>query len=235
MSEQNDVKTPPDVNEHGWIQAQPVPNPPGIEEHVNRWSDEDEGANRRATRQIVACFALSPLFAIAFIVAYFAIPGPLGRNPEESYGGPIVPVLGMSAQHFYMGLFLGLAILLIGIGLVQWARRIMNDREIAEERHQLSSTPENKQLVLEKLEAMGKDANIYGRRSIIGWSLLGALGLTALAPLVTLADAGPWPLPSTRHRTLERTLFAETESKTIYLVNDVTYERIKPPTWRSAS
>ena len=60
----------------------PVKNPdlghsvadPGIEEHIERFTDVNEGAGNRAYRAILLMLAAVPVLAIAFVVIYFAVP-----------------------------------------------------------------------------------------------------------------------------------------------------------------
>lgn len=208
----------PQPDENGIVVDYPVGDP-GVEPHVERYTDADERAERRAMTQIVGCFAAAPVFALAFIVIYF----------WSGLGDIRLSLLNFNAslQHFGLGLTLGLAFLLIGIGVVQWARLIMDDREMVEERHSAASPEPTRAAVIEDLDDGIKESGI-SRRGIIGVSLLGAVGLTLVAPLVTLLDAGPWPLPSTRRQTIERTLWADgTPQAPIRLVNDVTFQPIR--------
>lgn len=212
------VATRPGPDENG-IVVEKMVDDPGIEPHVPRYTDVDDAAAARATRQIVGCFAAAPLLALAFIVVYFW-PGLSKYNIE--FG-----LLHSNAQHVLLGLTLGLAVLLIGIGAVQWAREIMGDHEISEERHVAHSSEEDIKATMAEVDTGIAQAGL-SRRAVIGRSLLGAIGLTALAPLVTLADLGPWPLPSRLKETNERTIWADaTAAKPLRLVNDVTYAPIK--------
>ncbi|OYN89669.1 cytochrome bc1 complex Rieske iron-sulfur subunit [Parenemella sanctibonifatiensis] len=204
--------TDPTVAEPAALE-QPVDNP-GIEEHVERWTDADEAAGNRAYRQVVGMFALVPVLAIAFVVIYFAVPNTLRIN-----------LLGMTvgAQHFWLGLTLGLAILLIGVGLVHWAKQIMDDNEISEERHRIPSTDQVREAALAEVDE-GVEQTRLDRRRLIGGSLLGAVGIVAVPALVTLADLGPWPTPSKIRETLEKTVWAED----VHLVTDASYHRLRP-------
>lgn len=184
----------------------PVPDP-GLEEHIPRYADTDTAAGNHAYRQVVTAFALVPLLVIGFCVAYFAVP----RNAT-------VNVLGqpMMTQHLLLGLTFGLAVLLIGIGAVQWARLLMVDKEIVQERHPAHSSAEAQQDSLLALEE-GIDDTRIERRGLIGGSLAGALGLVAVPAVVALADLGPWPTAQTRKETIEKTIWRQG----IRLVNDV--------------
>jgi ubiquinol-cytochrome c reductase iron-sulfur subunit len=190
----------------------PVPDP-GEPEHLPRFTDVDEAAADRATRQVAIMFGLVPILALIFVVSYFAI-------PTDAYidFGP----LHTNAQNLVFGLTLGLALLLIGVGAVQWARQLMDDHEKVEYRHGAVSSADDRAYVLSELDKGIEESRIT-RRKVLGRSLLGALGLVALPGVVLLADLGPWPTRSFLARTLETTIWKEG----IRLVNDVTYVPIK--------
>jgi ubiquinol-cytochrome c reductase iron-sulfur subunit len=192
--------------------SHPVPDP-GIPEHVERWVDVDPEASRRAERQVAACFGVVPLLALGFIVVYFFVP----RTWAVDFAG-----LHAQAQNFWLGLLGGVAVLLVGIGAVQWARLIMGDHEISEERHPAGSTAEQRDDALEEVDE-GIAQSDLPRRKLIGTTLKVALPALALPALIPLLDMGPWPGPGTRAATIEKTIWAEG----VHLVTDVTYKRIK--------
>lgn len=192
--------------------SHPVPDP-GIPEHVERWADVDPEASRRAERQVAACFGAVPLLALGFIAVYFFMP----KTWAVQFAG-----LHASAQHTWLGLLGGVAILLVGIGAVQWARLIMGDHEISEERHPANSTAADRDEVLGDVDE-GIAQSDLPRRKLIATTLKIALPSLALPALVTLLDMGPWPGPGTRAATIETTIWAEG----VHLVTDVTYRRIK--------
>jgi ubiquinol-cytochrome c reductase iron-sulfur subunit len=190
----------------------PVPDP-GMEEHLPRLTDVDPKAADRATRQVALMFGLVPVLAIAFVVIYFAV-------PKEMYVdfGP----LHSNAQHVGLGLTAGFAILLIGIGAIQWSRQIMADHEISDDRHELVSPEEDRKAIAADLNA-GIDESQVTRRKVLGRSLAGALGALGLPALVVLADLGPWPVAATRKETIMKTIWAPG----VRLVQDVSYTPIK--------
>jgi ubiquinol-cytochrome c reductase iron-sulfur subunit len=111
---------------------------------------------------------------------------------------------------------------LIGVGAIQWARQLMDDEEMVEYRHGVSSTDEERQTAIGMFEEGVAESKVT-RRKVLGRSLLGALGLVALPGVVLLADLGPWPTRRFLGATLETTIWEEG----IRLVNDVTYVPIK--------
>ena len=89
---------------------------PGLHEHQPRPTDVDERAEKRAERQIATLFGLSSIFAILFVVSYFVFK--VGHHPTI--------IGGYGASNVALGATLGIALLLIGIGLlvltVRWIR-----------------------------------------------------------------------------------------------------------------
>ncbi|HET9871691.1 MAG TPA: Rieske 2Fe-2S domain-containing protein [Propionibacteriaceae bacterium] len=208
-----------DIEKHSWNDPAAVADPrypvadPGVEHHVPRFTDVDEAAADRATRQVATMFGLVPVFAIAFVVIYFAVP----KTSFIDFGP-----LKSNAQHVGLGFTLGMAILLIGIGAVQWARQLMVDTEQIDERHPVSSSPEDRIEIMKAIEA-GTDESQITRRKVLGRSLVGALAVLGLPAIVSFADLGPFPTKKVRAATIESTIWEEG----VRLVNDVTYEPIK--------
>jgi ubiquinol-cytochrome c reductase iron-sulfur subunit len=187
--------------------ADPVPDP-GLPVHEPRPTDVDKDAERRAERQVATMFGLSAVFALLFCVAYFAFD--IGENPHT--------FLGYGASNLALGVTLGLALLLIGIGAIQWSRKLMNDHEIIEMRHPAASSDDDRATALASLRQGADDSGI-ARRPLIRNSLLGAIAMLGLPAVVALRDLGP--LPGTA---LERTVW----KKGMRIVNDVSGTPIRP-------
>ncbi len=163
------------------VEADPIANP-GLPPHVWRPTDVDPKAEKRAERQIAFLFTLSAVCTVLFIVGYFALD--IGDDPDT--------VLGLGASNVALGLAFGGALLFIGIGLIQWARKLMSDHEIIEMRHAVGSPEEDRQETLAALSAGVEESGI-GRRPLVRNSLLGAIGLVILPAVVVLRDLGPTP------------------------------------------
>ena len=158
---------------------------PGLPDHVERMADLDEAAAQRAEKQVAALFAVSIIGTLAFIVCYFAI------SLETTI---FVPGIGeTSASNFALGVTLALGLLGIGFGAVHWAKTLMPDEEIVEERHPLRATDESRDRVIEELTVGGGSSQIT-RRPMIKYTLGGALGLFAV-PLVLQVAGSLGPMP----------------------------------------
>ena len=158
---------------------------PGLPPHVHRSADLDEKAARRAERQVAALFSISIVATVVFLVAYFAI---------DQKTSTFIPGIGRaSLSNVVLGVSLGLSLLCIGLGAVHWAKTLMPDTEVAEDRHPQRSSDEARRDAVETVEA-GGSASQLGRRPLIKYTLGGALGLFAL-PLVVQLVGGLGPLP----------------------------------------
>ena len=160
---------------------EPIPNP-GLHEHHPRPTDVDDRAARRAERQVATFFGLSSLMAILFCVFYFVFS--IGEDPDL--------ILGYGASNITLGLTLGLALLFIGVGAIQWARKIMSDVEITEARHPTHSSDEDREVSVAAFDQGVADSGI-GRRPLIRNSLIGALATLGLPAIIALRDLGPLP------------------------------------------
>jgi ubiquinol-cytochrome c reductase iron-sulfur subunit len=161
--------------------AEPIADP-GLPTHEYRPTDVDPAAEKRAERQVALLFVLAMLCVVGFIVSYFAFG--IGENPDT--------FMGLGTSNVALGLSLAGAFLFIGIGVIQWARKLMSDHEIVEMRHPAASSEADRKETLAVL-AMGAEESGVGRRPLIRNTLLGALGLVGLAPIVGLRDLGPLP------------------------------------------
>ncbi|GAB3924209.1 cytochrome bc1 complex Rieske iron-sulfur subunit [Microlunatus endophyticus] len=191
----------------------PVPDP-GVEEHLPRLADVDKAAADRVERQVVTMYLLVPVMAVLFVLSYYLIP----RGESIDFGP-----LHSSAKHVALGLTLGIGVLLIGLATQQWARQLMANNEVVEERHPAYSPADANEEALRQLN-VGIDESGVPRRKMLIFSALGAVGILAAPALVLLTDLGPVAGPNYRRKTYETTLWKEG----IRLVNDITYTPLKP-------
>ncbi|HEX8970310.1 ubiquinol-cytochrome c reductase iron-sulfur subunit [Oryzihumus sp.] len=158
---------------------------PGLPAHIHRSADVDEKAARKAEKQVATLFTLSIIGTLVFIVAYFAI------DHETKV---FMPGIGLAnLQNVVLGVSLAVSLFMIGAGAVHWAKTLMPDEEVVEERHTLRSQDEDRTAAVATILGGGDQAQL-GRRPLIKYTLGGALGLFAV-PLVLQLAGGLGPLP----------------------------------------
>lgn len=183
---------------------------PGLPPHEHRIQDVDERAAKRSERTVALYFVISMLATVGFIASYVAFP-----IEQIVY---IWPLGHISALNFALGMTLGVALLGIGIGAVHWARTLMSDVELADERHPVEAEPELKRKVLADFR-QGAQESALGRRKLVRNTMFGALALLPLSSVVLLRDLGPLPEDKLRHTFWEKGLM---------LINENTGEPLKP-------
>jgi ubiquinol-cytochrome c reductase iron-sulfur subunit len=163
--------------------ATQYPNP-GLPTHVYRRSDTDPKAAARREREVATFFGLSTLGTVLFLIAFFAI------RPTTASGNEMLNQVGLSTK--LLGLGLGIALLCIGIGAIHWAKTLMPDDEIIQDRKPMRSSEEDRAEAVAALKEGAAGAGL-GRRKLIRNSLLGALAPLGLLAIVPLRDLGPLP------------------------------------------
>ena len=89
----------------------------------------------------------------------------------------------------------------IGTGIVHWAKALMPDHEVSEERHAIR-TEDDRQAAVRIVDDIVEETGIK-RRPLIRNTLLGAVALAPLPALAIFGDLGPRP-----DNTLAHTLWA---------------------------
>jgi ubiquinol-cytochrome c reductase iron-sulfur subunit len=189
---------------------------PGLPPHIHRAADTDPRAAKRAERQVATMFGLSMLATLVFLVGYFAIPD------DATF---FFPGIGqVSALNVVLGLSVGFSLLLIGLGVVHWAKTLMPDEEVVEERHEMRSEDADRAAAVQVVADGGTAAHL-DRRPLLKYSLGGALGLFAL-PFVLQVAGSLGPLPKDE---LSRTIWdpEENDGKPIRLMRDPEMTPIK--------
>jgi ubiquinol-cytochrome c reductase iron-sulfur subunit len=184
---------PAEQDEHGTVGVADEKDPfadPGLPPHEHRVQDIDEQAARRSERTVAMLFTVSMLATVGFIASYVAIP-----HDRAIY---VFPIGHINALNFALGLTLGLALFAIGAGAVHWARTLMSDVEIADERHPIEASPEVKAKVMDDFRQGAKESAL-GRRKLIRNTMLGAMALFPLSGVMLLRDLGPLPGTKLRH------------------------------------
>ncbi len=136
-------------------------------------------AEKRAERAVATCFFLSALAGVGFVVAFVAVPFHWQLPTQSQNFRFYTPLLG--------GL-LGLMLLLMGVGAVLWAKWLMPEEEVEQDRHDAPSTEEDK-LMTQATLAIGLQDTGLPRRKLLMRSLVLAGGAVATVPLIALVGA----------------------------------------------
>lgn len=168
---------------------------PGVPYHRPRLADKDPKAAKRAERQVAALFGLSILGTIIALWAYF------GLDMSDDDTASIMQV------NTAIGIGVMLAMFGIGFGAIHWAKTLMRDHEMVEERHELRSSDESREGAIQNLKDGVVDSGIgaspegVARRGLLKGSLVTAVLLAPLALLVPQIGnmGGDWDVNLLRH------------------------------------
>ena len=189
-----------------------IPNP-GHPPHRLRVTDIDPKKDKAASRAVSALFFLSLIGSVLAIVFYFLFP----IDPTDF---STVRISNLS-----LGIALSLGLLGIGIGAVHWAKALMSDAEITEERHDTRGSDKTRAKAVEVFTLGNKESG-FGRRTLIRNSLIGAIAVFPLPAIVMFRDLAPAEEPG---ELLRHTMWAEgtrltrDPSGTPIKASDVTY------------
>jgi ubiquinol-cytochrome c reductase iron-sulfur subunit len=166
------------------ISADKMPNP-GIEPHRVRMTDKSPKHEKAAARQVSILFFAS-VFGSAFSIwAYFAFP-----LTED--------LTTVRSNTLWLGLGITLGLMGLGIGAVHWAKTLMPDAEVSEQRHITRGSDEVRARALEIIKLADGESG-FSRRKLIRRSLYGALAFFPLPAIMLFGDLGPNPGDSLRH------------------------------------
>ncbi|GAA4922900.1 Rieske 2Fe-2S domain-containing protein [Streptomyces coeruleoprunus] len=195
---------------HGTAVAENPFADPGLPPHKPRVQDIDERAAKRSERTVALLFTVSMLATVAFIASFVIFP-----VDKIVYVWPLghISILNLS-----LGLTLGVSLFCIGAGAVHWARTLMSDVEIADDRHAIEAEPEVRTKVMADF-AQGAAESGLGRRKLIRNTMFGALAMVPLSGVVLLRELGPLPEDK-----LRKTLWAKGKQ----LINMNTNEPLRP-------
>lgn len=186
--------------------------------HRPRATDTDPKAARRAERQVASMFLLSMLFVILFVAAYVGI---------DKSTAVYIPVLGnVGASQVALGFCLGAAIFLIGAGAIQWAKKLMPDVEVVQQRHDMASPGSATEEAAANYER-GKEESGFARYRIIRRTLIAALALFPIPLVVMLKDL--WvPTPEEQGKSPAEILSTTLWRADSRIVSDGTYRPVRP-------
>src|SRR5256885_9896188 len=133
------IGTPPQVRSH-----ELVPEP----ERVETGYQLDEEKARKAERAVAFFFTLTFVAGLAFIVFYAVWPGHVGNIDRAMH------------SNYALGTALTLAFAGLAIGMTLWVRHLMTSKEIIQERHELASSDEDRQVFNEYFMQGTEDSRI---------------------------------------------------------------------------
>lgn len=130
---------------------------------------------KRIERSIAFLLTLSGLFALGFVVAY--IWWPERYEPGAVASKLYTPLLGLT---------LGASLLLLGLAIATWAKKLLPEEIAVQDRHDGPSARDEQQLTGATLLNMADETGIARRPLLKAAFLLpaGALGVAAATPLV---------------------------------------------------
>ena len=182
--------------------------------HRPRRADVDPQAAKRAELQVAVLFGISVIGTIIAIWAWATADG----------GGDDIGNVQRTTMFMGVGIFL--AMIGIGTGAIHWAKTLMRDHDMVEERHALRSSDEARAGAIDNLKEGAKDSGLrVGRRGLLKGSLMTAL---AIAPLSVLVPAvgnlgGDWNVSKFRHTMWRQgTRLAKDPDGTLIKASDVT-------------
>ncbi|GAA1348476.1 ubiquinol-cytochrome c reductase iron-sulfur subunit [Falsarthrobacter nasiphocae] len=151
---------------------------PGIPPHGDRVTDIDPRAAKSAERLVAFFFVLSIVGTLLFFFGYFF----MKPSPEDH-------IAGVRTQNLLLGLGTAFAMFGIGIGIVQWAKSLMPDHEIAEDRHEIR--PEEDRRDAAAIINQVLDESGVARRPLIRNTLIAAGLLAPLPAIAIFRDLSP--------------------------------------------
>lgn len=189
-----------------------IPNP-GHQPHRLRVTDIDPKKEKSASRAVSGLFFLSLIGSVLAVVFYFLFP----IDPED--------FASVRISNLSLGIAISLGLLGIGIGAVHWAKTLMSDVEITEERHGTRGSEATRAKAVEVFTLGNKESG-FGRRTLIRNSLIAAVAVTPIPAIVLFRDLAPAEEPGAL---LRHTMWAEgvrltrDPSGTPIKASDVTY------------
>lgn len=177
------IGTPSDVETRYLLEAEDV------EERVHpsaevpsappRKTDVSPVAARRAARTVAFYFLLAAAASLAFWVVYALI-------------GPLQTLEDVKWSNRWLGLCMTVAFFAAGVAVIYWVRRLMPHEDVVQEKEPLESSAEEKSAFAEWFQVGAESSGIL-KYPVLRRSMLLALGLVALSPIVLLRDLGPLP------------------------------------------
>jgi ubiquinol-cytochrome c reductase iron-sulfur subunit len=182
---------------------------PGLPAYRPRVTDIDPKAAKRAERQVALLFLIAIAGLIASMVCFTVVP--------NTKVGTFTGLGTLNMNNLALGLCLGFAFLALGGGAIHWARTLMTDVDLVQERHPMESDAAFKSEAVSEWKKGVADSG-FAKYPLIRRSLLTAMLVLPLPAVWLLRDLGPMPKDKLRH-----TLWSEGQK----LVNPNTKQPLK--------
>ncbi len=160
---------------------------PGVPPHEYRQADLDPKAEKRAERMVAVLFLLSILGAALFIASYFLFT-PTGTNLLAEQG----TLNAVKWSNLLTGLGLAISVFFIGAAAIHWAKTLMPDHEVTEERHEQRGDDDTRTTASNILVGGINESGI-ARRPLVLASMIGAFAVLPIAVLFPVSTLGPLP------------------------------------------
>jgi hypothetical protein len=133
------------------IERSDAPQNPGLPEEAHRMTDKDPKEAKKAERRIALFFGLSILGSIFSTVAYVYF--------------PIIPgdMTSVRVNNGLSGIGITLGLLGIGFGAVYWAKTLMSQTEMVEERHPTRGDEETREAATEIFTHANEESGFTSR------------------------------------------------------------------------
>ncbi|MEE2059819.1 cytochrome bc1 complex Rieske iron-sulfur subunit [Rhodococcus artemisiae] len=152
----------------------------------DRWPVEGTRAEKRAERNVAAWFTLAGLAGLAFIGIYLFWPWEYQSIDDPQYGwyNLYTPLLGLT---------LGLSILGIGVGAVQFTKKFIPEEVSIQDRHDGPSAEVDRKTIVAELTDSLETSTLTRRKLVKRTAIFGggALGVGLIMPLGGLIK-NPW-------------------------------------------
>ena len=158
-----------------------------IRHRENRWPEGvTTRAEKRASRTVTTWFALSAILGLAFAAVYIFWPWEYRGEGEEGHALYMLytPLLGVT---------IGLSILFLGFGAVQFTKKFIPEEISVQTRHDGPSDEVDKRTIAAELNDSWKTSTLGRRKVMTGFlgASVGLIGLSAILPMGAMIK-NPW-------------------------------------------
>lgn len=148
---------------------------PGLPPHTERITDKDPRAAKRAEKQVMALFIISIVGTVLFFFGYFGV-GHTGIEIGTK----------LRLQNTLIGLGTAFAMLGIGLGIIHWAKALMPDHEMVEERHEVGDEKTRAEAV-EIIDTIVEESGMK-RRKLLRNTLVTAAAVAPIPAIFMFRD-----------------------------------------------